>query len=63
MQFIYLFKGLKCYTCSATEDDADTTCESDPESVSGGVTDCDKKYCIIVRVDYKVRTFFFSQIC
>ncbi|XP_018568715.1 uncharacterized protein LOC108908994 [Anoplophora glabripennis] len=45
--------GLQCYTCSTTEDESDTTCESDPASVTGGVTDCDKKYCVIVRVDYK----------
>ncbi|KAJ8913503.1 hypothetical protein NQ315_017053 [Exocentrus adspersus] len=50
---IHKSAGLKCYTCSTTEDDADTTCESDPASVTGGVTDCDKKYCIIVRLDYK----------
>ncbi|KAJ8985901.1 hypothetical protein NQ317_010658 [Molorchus minor] len=44
---------LECYTCSTTEDESDTTCLDNPSGVVGGVTDCDKKYCIIVRVDYK----------
>ncbi|KAJ8945341.1 hypothetical protein NQ318_009736 [Aromia moschata] len=50
---IHRSTGLQCYTCSTTEDESDTTCADNPSEVDGGVTDCDKKYCIIVRVDYK----------
>ncbi|KAF7267220.1 uncharacterized protein LOC143198834 [Rhynchophorus ferrugineus] len=47
-------EGLKCYTCSCTEDDSDTSCADDVESMgTSGITDCDKKYCTITRVDYK----------
>ncbi|XP_066151490.1 uncharacterized protein [Euwallacea fornicatus] len=45
-------QGLKCYTCSATEDDSDTRCADDVESMDNAITDCDKKYCTINRVDY-----------
>ncbi|XP_066254461.1 uncharacterized protein [Euwallacea similis] len=45
-------QGLKCYTCSATEDDANTQCADDVESMENAITDCDKKYCTITRVDY-----------
>ncbi|KAG5882252.1 hypothetical protein JTB14_014949 [Gonioctena quinquepunctata] len=44
--------GLQCYTCSATEDDSDTHCVDNPGSQEGDITDCDKKYCILVRQDY-----------
>ncbi|XP_074034848.1 uncharacterized protein [Leptinotarsa decemlineata] len=45
--------GLKCYTCSLKEDDSDTHCLDNPGTVEGDITDCDKKYCTIVRQDYK----------
>ncbi|XP_048525234.1 uncharacterized protein LOC109544796 [Dendroctonus ponderosae] len=45
--------GLKCYTCSATENDSDTSCDDDLDSLGKtGITDCDKKFCTIVRLDY-----------
>ncbi|CAG9764942.1 unnamed protein product [Ceutorhynchus assimilis] len=46
--------GLKCYTCSATENDADTSCADDVVGIGkNAITDCDKKYCTITRIDYK----------
>ncbi|CAG9858162.1 unnamed protein product [Phyllotreta striolata] len=51
--YVRKVSSLKCYTCSCTEDDSDTTCLTGPGKKSGMVTDCDKKYCYTVRVDYK----------
>ncbi|GAB6019125.1 hypothetical protein CHUAL_000743 [Chamberlinius hualienensis] len=42
--------ALKCYTCTATE--ADTDCQLHPEIVPGGITNCNKKYCTLRRVEY-----------
>lgn len=45
---------MKCYTCSCTEDDSDASCADNVESLgTSAITDCDKKYCTITRVDYK----------
>ncbi|XP_050307533.1 uncharacterized protein LOC126744215 [Anthonomus grandis grandis] len=47
--------ALTCYTCSVSENDADTTCADNVTSMpsdSGSITDCDKKFCTIVRVEY-----------
>ncbi|GJQ68376.1 hypothetical protein Trydic_g16966 [Trypoxylus dichotomus] len=43
-------EGLRCYTCSMTNEDVDQNCLTDPDKA--GITDCDKQYCISVRVDY-----------
>ncbi|KAK4876761.1 hypothetical protein RN001_009267 [Aquatica leii] len=45
--------GLKCYRCTATENDKDKRCITDPASVEeNAITDCNKVYCITVRVEY-----------
>lgn len=45
--------GLRCYTCSVTENDPDTSCVDDVTSLGdAAITDCDKKYCTIARLDY-----------
>ncbi|XP_028137804.1 uncharacterized protein LOC114332244 [Diabrotica virgifera virgifera] len=44
---------LKCYACSTTEDDADTHCLDNPGSKDTDILECDKKYCYVVRQDYK----------
>lgn len=51
-----LFLALKCYTCTVTQTDIDQTCATDPGSVTSGsaITDCDKAYCTIVRIEYLV---------
>ncbi|KAK9712572.1 hypothetical protein QE152_g24817 [Popillia japonica] len=43
-------EGLRCYTCSMTDEETDRTCLTDPDSA--GIRDCDRKYCISVRMDY-----------
>ncbi|RZB40811.1 hypothetical protein BDFB_003039 [Asbolus verrucosus] len=43
--------ALWCYTCSVGEEDVDTACIYHPEQVTK--TDCNKKYCTIVRQEYK----------
>ncbi|CAH1108191.1 unnamed protein product [Psylliodes chrysocephalus] len=53
LYYIHSVKSLKCYTCSCTEDDADTSCLDNLGAKEGDITDCDKKYCILVRIDYK----------
>ncbi|XP_056631136.1 uncharacterized protein LOC130441459 [Diorhabda sublineata] len=44
---------LKCYVCSQTEDDSDTHCLDSPGSQDSDILECDKKYCYVVRQDYK----------
>ena len=55
-----LFLGLQCYTCSVSIDDPDQTCVTNPDEVSGAnaITNCDKKYCTSVRVEYMVNNCF-----
>lgn len=51
---VYRSDGLKCYTCSCTENDADTSCADDVLALGdNAITDCDKKFCTITRLDYK----------
>ncbi|KAK9708011.1 hypothetical protein QE152_g27492 [Popillia japonica] len=50
LQYCAGVEGLKCYTCSMTDEETDQSCLTDPDNA--GITDCDKKYCISVRVDY-----------
>ncbi|KAF5303918.1 hypothetical protein FQA39_LY01703 [Lamprigera yunnana] len=45
--------GLKCFTCSTSENDIDTRCITNPGAVEeNGVTNCNKLFCTIVRVEY-----------
>ncbi|KAL3275881.1 hypothetical protein HHI36_020618 [Cryptolaemus montrouzieri] len=67
--FVLLFyfstaNGLKCYTCSSTESDYDDSCVSSPSDDS--TTNCNKKYCNIVReedVDPKGKLSSFVRGC
>lgn len=43
--------SLKCYTCTAVT--ANSDCELHPDEVAGGITNCNKKYCTMQRVEYK----------
>lgn len=38
-----------------TDEETDQSCLTDPDNA--GITDCDKKYCISVRVDYLVSNY------
>ncbi|KAK9891940.1 hypothetical protein WA026_017423 [Henosepilachna vigintioctopunctata] len=43
--------ALNCYTCSSTENDYVDACVSSP--TKDFVRSCDKKYCNIIRIEYK----------
>ncbi|KAF5286813.1 hypothetical protein FQR65_LT12434 [Abscondita terminalis] len=45
--------GIRCYTCTTNEFDSDKRCATNPDAVEGRpITNCNKLYCTIVRVEY-----------
>lgn len=50
----YYVKALRCYTCTATEDTEDQRCLTNPANLINGITNCNKKFCTSVKVEYMV---------
>ncbi|KAK5642588.1 hypothetical protein RI129_008755 [Pyrocoelia pectoralis] len=50
---VQVVQGLKCYTCTTTENDKDKRCITNPNAVEvNPITNCNKKYCTTTRVEY-----------
>ncbi|XP_059475176.1 uncharacterized protein LOC132196492 [Neocloeon triangulifer] len=49
---IDLSYGLKCYSCTQSGVDNDRKCETNPKSIQNSAINCNKKYCVIRRIEF-----------